>query len=163
MEWLFNFIQQSLSFLVPLTILLGVLIFVHEMGHFLVAKFYKVKVEVFSLGFGPKIFKFQRGDTTYCISLIPLGGYVKMFGDDPSASDAISDDQKHGSFLHKPVGQRIAIVLAGPLMNFFFAILVFFMVAIVGENMIRPIIGDVQEDSGCMGLWFPSWRCYSIC
>lgn len=147
MDWLFNFIQQSLSFLVPLTILLGVLIFVHEMGHFLVAKFYKVRVEIFSLGFGPKIFKFQRGDTTYCISLIPLGGYVKMFGDDPSASDAISDDQKHGSFLHKPVGQRIAIVLAGPLMNFFFAILVFFMVAIVGEDMIRPIVGDVQEDS----------------
>ena len=147
MDWLFNFIQQSLSFLVPLTILLGVLIFVHEMGHFLVAKFYKVRVEIFSLGFGPKIFKFQRGDTTYCISLIPLGGYVKMFGDDPSASDAISDEQKHGSFLHKPVGQRIAIVLAGPLMNFFFAILVFFMVAIVGEDMIRPIVGDVREDS----------------
>ena len=147
MDWLLNFIQQGLSFLVPLTILLGVLIFVHEMGHFLVAKFYKVKVEIFSLGFGPKIFKFQRGDTTYCVSLIPFGGYVKMFGDDLSTSNEISDDQKQGSFLHKPVGQRIAIVLAGPLMNFFFAILVFFVVAIVGENMIMPIVGDVQKDS----------------
>ena len=145
MDWLFNFIQAGLSFIVPFVILLGILIFVHEMGHFLVAKFYKVRVEIFSLGFGPKIFQFQRGDTNYCVSLIPLGGYVKMFGDDPSAE--VPESERHGSFLHKPVGQRIAIVLAGPLVNFFFAILIFFVIAIVGERMISPILGDVEMDS----------------
>ena len=145
MDWLLNFIQDSVSFLVPFIILLGILIFVHEMGHFLVAKFYKVKVETFSLGFGPKIFQFQRGDTNYCVSLIPLGGYVKMFGDDPSAE--VPENERHGSFLHKPVGQRIAIVLAGPLVNFFFAMFIFFIIAIVGEEMISPIVGDVEEDS----------------
>lgn len=149
MDWLLHFIQQGLSFLIPLIILLGLLIFVHEMGHFLVAKFYKVKVEVFSLGFGKKIFQFQRGETTYCVSLIPLGGYVKMFGDDPTLE--VSDEQKEGAFLHKPVGQRIAIVLAGPLMNFFFAILLFFGIAIVGEEMIRPVVGDVALNS-------PAWE-----
>ncbi len=145
MDWLFNVIQSGLSFLVPFIILLGVLIFVHEMGHFLVAKFYKVRVETFSLGFGPKIFQFQRGGTDYCVSLIPLGGYVKMFGDDPSIE--VPEDERHGSFLHKPVGQRIAIVLAGPLVNFFFAILIFFVIAIVGEQMISPVVGDVEQDS----------------
>ena len=152
MDWLLNFIQDSVSFLVPFIILLGVLIFVHEMGHFLVAKFYKVKVETFSLGFGPKIFQFQRGDTTYCVSLIPLGGYVKMFGDDPSVE--VPEEERYGSFLHKPVGQRIAIVLAGPLVNFFFAMFIFFVIAIVGENMISPIIGDVEKDSAAWTYGF---------
>ena len=73
------------SYVVPMVILLGLLIFVHELGHFLVAKYFKVRVEVFSLGFGKKLLSFRRGDTEYCISAVPLGGYVKMFGDDPSA------------------------------------------------------------------------------
>ena len=145
MDLLFNFVQQGLSFLVPMTILLGILIFVHEAGHFLVAKFYNVRVETFSLGFGKKIFQFKRGETTYCISIIPLGGYVKMFGDDPSMEVPL--DQREGAFLHKPVGQRIAVVLAGPLMNFFFAIFVFFIIALIGEQMIKPIVGDVKTQS----------------
>ncbi len=145
MDLLFNFVQQGLSFLVPMTILLGILIFVHEAGHFLVAKFYNVRVETFSLGFGKKIFQFKRGETTYCISIIPLGGYVKMFGDDPSMEVPL--DQREGAFLHKPVGQRIAVVLAGPLMNFFFAIFVFFIIALIGEQMIKPIVGDIKTQS----------------
>src|SRR3954466_2280080 len=112
MDSLITWLQGALSYAVPMIILLGLLIFVHELGHFLVAKFYKVRVEVFSLGFGPKIFKIKRGDTTYAVSAIPLGGYVKMFGDDPTAD--ISEDQKQHSFTHKPVGQRIGVVLAGP-------------------------------------------------
>ena len=156
MDWLLSFIQGSVSFLVPFIILLGILVFVHEMGHFLVAKFYKVKVETFSLGFGPKIFQFQRGETTYCVSLIPLGGYVKMFGDDPSTSDEVPEEERQGSFLHKPVGQRMAIVLAGPLVNLFFAALIFFVIAIVGEEMISPIVGDVEEESAAWAYGFRS-------
>ena len=82
-------------------ILLGLLIFVHELGHFLVAKYFKVRVEVFSLGFGKKIASFRRGDTEYCLSILPLGGYVKMYGEDPSAE--ISETDRQASFLHKPV------------------------------------------------------------
>jgi regulator of sigma E protease len=143
MDFILGYLQQGLSAIVPFVILLGLLIFVHELGHFAVAKWCGVRVEVFSLGFGKKILQFKRGDTTYAISLIPLGGYVKMFGDEMGAN--ISEDQKKFSFLHKPVSQRIAVVLAGPLMNFFFAILVFFCVALLGEEARSPVIGDLSQ------------------
>jgi regulator of sigma E protease len=141
METIFGFLGTGASAILPFIVLLGLLIFVHEMGHFLVAKFFGVRVEVFSLGFGKKILKYKKGDTTYCLSLIPLGGYVKMFGDDPNAPIAL-EEQKY-SFTHKPVSQRIGVVIAGPLMNFFFAILVLFVVALIGQNGRAPIIGDV--------------------
>jgi regulator of sigma E protease len=141
METIFGFLGTGASAILPFIVLLGLLIFVHEMGHFLVAKFFGVRVEVFSLGFGKKILKYKKGDTTYCLSLIPLGGYVKMFGDDPNAPIA-PEEQKY-SFTHKPVSQRIGVVIAGPLMNFFFAILVLFVVALIGQNGRAPIIGDV--------------------
>lgn len=137
---------------VPFVVLLGLLIFVHELGHFLVAKYFKVRVEVFSLGFGKKIFQFVRGHTTYCISLIPLGGYVKMFGDDPSAE--IPPEEEKEAFTRKPVGARIAIILAGPLMNFFFAILLFAVVALVGEKAIGPSVGDVKTSSHAAQVGF---------
>jgi regulator of sigma E protease len=111
------------------------------MGHFLVAKYFGVRVEVFSLGFGKKILSYKHGDTTYCISMIPLGGYVKMFGDDPNSP--IADEDKKFSFTHKPVFQRIGVVIAGPLMNFFFAILVLFIVALIGQQGRAPVVGDV--------------------
>src|SRR5580698_734743 len=99
METIINFFHQGVSSIVPFVVLLGVLIFVHELGHFLVAKFYGVRVETFSLGFGKRIFSYQKGDTAYCLSIIPLGGYVKMYGDDPNAE--IPLDQRPYSFLHK--------------------------------------------------------------
>lgn len=141
MDFILGYLQQGFSAIIPFVILLGLLIFVHELGHFAVAKWCGVRVEVFSLGFGKKILSFKRGDTTYAISLIPLGGYVKMFGDEVGAD--LPEDQKKYSFLHKPVSQRIAIVLAGPLMNFFFAIFVFFCVALIGEEARGPVLGDV--------------------
>ncbi|MES2965720.1 MAG: RIP metalloprotease RseP [Bdellovibrionota bacterium] len=137
--------QSVVDAFIPTIVLLGLLIFVHELGHFLVAKFFKVRVEVFSLGFGPKLFQFKRGDTVYALSLIPFGGYVKMYGDDPSA--VIDDAQKAVSFTHKPVSQRIAVVLAGPIMNFLFAILVFSIVALIGEQAIGPLVGDIAGET----------------
>lgn len=154
METIISWLQGALSYAVPMIILLGLLIFVHELGHFLVAKYYKVRVEVFSLGFGPKLFKFKRGDTVYAISAIPLGGYVKMFGDDPSAD--VTSDQKPHSFIHKPVGQRIAVVLAGPLMNLFFAVLLFAGVASVGEIALAPKLGDIEATTPAFTLGFRS-------
>lgn len=140
---IFEKIQSVLSYSVPTIVLLGFLIFVHELGHFLVAKYNKVRVETFSLGFGPKILKFVYGETTYCLSAIPLGGYVKMFGDDPTAT--IAEEDKQYSFTHKKLGQRVAVVLAGPLMNFFIAIILYTIMSINGEQMLPPVIGDLES------------------
>ncbi|WP_415061708.1 RIP metalloprotease RseP [Bdellovibrio sp.] len=142
---IFSYLHQGLSAIIPFVVLLGILIFVHELGHFLVARWCGVRVEVFSLGFGKKIFKFKKGDTTYALSLIPLGGYVKMFGE--QNGDGISEEDRKFSFTHKNVWQRIAIVLAGPIMNFLFAIVVFFAVALIGEDAKTPVAGDVPAAS----------------
>lgn len=142
------------SYAVPMIILLGLLIFVHELGHFLVAKYFKVRVEVFSLGFGKKLLSFRRGETEYCVAAIPLGGYVKMFGDDPSAE--VSEADRRGSFLHKPVGQRIAIVLAGPLMNLLFAFILYSVIAVMGEKAIYPGLGDIDPKSMAASVGFQS-------
>ena len=139
---LFNFMWFKV---VPFILLLGILVFVHELGHFLVARLNGVKVEVFSLGFGKKLFQFKRGDTVYALSLIPLGGYVKMFGEQPG--DSISDELKAVSFTHKHVLRRISIVLAGPLMNLFFAVFIFGVVATIGEDKRPAVIGDVSTIS----------------
>ncbi|AGH94349.1 zinc metalloprotease [Pseudobdellovibrio exovorus JSS] len=132
--------------ILPFIILLGILIFVHELGHFAVARMCGVRVEVFSLGFGKKIFSFRRGDTTYCISLIPLGGYVKMFGEQGSQEIKTEEDRKV-AYSYKNPWQRIAIVAAGPLMNFFFAAFVFALIAQMGEQTKAPVIEDVAAGS----------------
>jgi regulator of sigma E protease len=154
MDMIINYLHQGASAIIPFIILLGLLIFVHELGHFLVAKYFGVRVEVFSLGFGKKIFQYKRGDTNYCISLIPLGGYVKMFGDEVGAQ--LPESEKKFSFLNKPVYQRIGIVIAGPLMNFFFAILIFFVVALIGEEVRGPVLGDIKPDTEAYQTGFRS-------
>ncbi|PIE73978.1 MAG: RIP metalloprotease RseP [Deltaproteobacteria bacterium] len=106
-------------------LVLGVLIFVHECGHFFVAKLCRVRVLKFSLGFGPRLVGKTFGDTEYLLSAFPLGGYVKMFGETPDGEE-ISDEQRAGSFAHKTVFQRFAIVFAGPLFNILFCLLLFF-------------------------------------
>jgi regulator of sigma E protease len=102
--------------------IIGILIFVHELGHFLFAKLFKVKVETFSIGFGPVIKSFKKGETTYAISLLPIGGYVKMAGDEPSSYSGYPYE-----FLSKPNYQKILIVLAGPLFNIIFGFLAFYI------------------------------------
>lgn len=151
---IFSILHSGLSAIIPFIILLGILIFVHELGHFLVARWCGVRVEVFSLGFGKKIFKYKKGDTTYAISMIPLGGYVKMFGD--QNADQIPEEDRKVSFTHKNVYQRIAIVLAGPLMNFLFAVLVFFAIALMGEEAKTPVVGDVPATSPAYTAGFRS-------
>lgn len=145
MYYLATLLGQVYHTVIPFVILLGILIFVHELGHFLVARWCGVRVEVFSLGFGKKILKYQKGDTLYCISIIPLGGYVKMYGEQSDAE--IPEDQKSVSFTHKNVWQRIAIVLAGPFMNFFFAIFVFAFIAQIGEEARAPIVAEVAANT----------------
>lgn len=154
MDIVLSYIQEGFSGVFAFILLLGLLIFVHELGHFAVAKWCGVRVEVFSLGFGKKLFSFKRGDTTYCVSLIPLGGYVKMFGDEVGAQ--LPESEKKFSFTHKPVSRRIAIVLAGPLMNFFFAMVIFAIVAFMGEDVRSPIVGDLNPSSKAFQVGFRS-------
>ena len=154
MDLILGYFHQGLSAIVPFVVLLGVLIFIHELGHFLVARWCGVRVEVFSLGFGKKILKYQKGDTTYAVSIIPLGGYVKMFGDQPGAE--ISEEDKKHSFTHKNVWQRIAVVVAGPLMNFFFAILIFAVIAMTGEEGKKPVLGDIATGTAAYQAGFRS-------
>jgi regulator of sigma E protease len=109
--------------IVAAIIVLGFLILFHEMGHFLVAKRAGVRVLKFSIGFGPKLFGRRFGDTDYVVSAIPLGGFVKMVGEDPE--EEISEVDKPFSFNHKPLWKRTAIVLAGPVANLLLAFLAF--------------------------------------
>lgn len=154
METLLHYLSTGFYYIVPFVVLLGVLIFVHELGHFLVARWCGVKVEVFSLGFGKKILQYKHGDTNYCISMIPFGGYVKMFGEQPGEEIPVSD--RKVSFTHKTVWQRIAIVAAGPLMNFFFAIVVFMLISFLGEEAPVARLGDVGAETKAYTAGFRS-------
>jgi regulator of sigma E protease len=123
---------------------LGVLIFFHELGHFLVARVLGVGVERFSLGFGPKLIGKTIGITEYRISAIPLGGYVKMVGESPDSELDPSDIPI--SFTHKHVFKRILIVAAGPFFNILLALIIFFGIfQISGLLILKPGIGDVNE------------------
>lgn len=134
------------SSLFPFIVLLGILVFIHELGHFMVARFCGVRVEVFSLGFGKKILKWKKGDTVYCVSLFPLGGYVKMFGHE--YGQEVAKEDQPDSFLHKKLGQRMAIVLAGPLMNFFLAVFIFAVLSMaVGDRRVKPVVGELEPSS----------------
>ena len=127
---------------------LGVLIFVHELGHFLAARRLGIRVLTFSLGFGPKILKTTRGDTEYCISAIPLGGYVKMAGESP-------DDPRSGApdeFLSKTKWERFQVLIMGPVMNIVLAVVVLAIVLAQGAEMPAyldqpPVVGAVGADS----------------
>jgi regulator of sigma E protease len=135
--------------LISAIIVLGVLIFVHELGHFLVAKKAGVGVKVFSLGFGPRLAGFKRGETDYRLSAIPLGGFVRMVGENPGDEVAPEDEAK--SFAHKKVGWRLAIVAAGPLSNVAFALIVYFAVLLIwGMPTITTMVGGVLPDSPAM-------------
>jgi regulator of sigma E protease len=130
-------------------LVLGLLIFVHEFGHFIFAKLFGVRVLKFSLGFGPRIAGKVVGETEYVISAFPLGGFVKMFGENPDEQQVAEADRRV-SFAHKPVWQRFCIVLAGPVFNLLFSVVLFFLVfSIVGIP--TPIdttrIGKVNENS----------------
>jgi regulator of sigma E protease len=129
-------------------LVLGVLIFVHELGHFLLAKLFGVKVLKFSLGFGNKLFGRKWGETEYLISAFPLGGYVKMYGEG-SEEEVLAED-RHRSFAQKSVWQRFGIVFGGPLFNLLFAVLLFFcMFAIAGmpEPVESTRIGEINPGS----------------
>lgn len=135
---------------------LGPLVFFHELGHFFFARLFGVRVEVFSIGFGPKLFKFKKGDTEYAVSLIPLGGYVKMFGDDPLNKDAVPEEERQFSFTHKGKWARFWIVMGGPLANFIMAFCIFFSLFLIGEKIPEIRLGGVPSTSNIYEWGFRS-------
>ena len=127
---------------------LGVLVFVHELGHFMMARWHGVRVLVFSLGFGPMLLKMRRGDTEYALSAIPLGGYVKMAGENPDDPLTGGDDE----FLSKSKWQRFQILIMGPVMNLLLAVLLMWVVLLQGAEfpsyLDEPVvIGKIEADS----------------
>lgn len=140
---------------IPFLAIITVLVFVHELGHFWVARRNGVKVEIFSVGFGPEIFGWtDSSGTRWKFSAVPLGGYVKMFGEYDfdeeleEGAQPMTEEEKAISFHHKRVGQRTAIVAAGPIANFLFAIVALaLMFSIVGNPEHLPAVGDIEEGS----------------
>ena len=120
---------------------LGVLVFVHEFGHFIVAKLLRVRVEIFSIGFGKKLYGIKKGDTEYRVSLVPLGGYIKLSGDNPEEKR----DGQSWEFLSKTTGERAAIVAAGPAFNYFVAFLLFSLVFFLGMPNLTAKIGELKD------------------
>ena len=134
-----------MEYVIGFLVLIGVLIWFHELGHFLMAKLFGVKVEIFSIGFGPVLINKKLGETEYRISAIPLGGFVKLYGEE----DQIDDPR---SFSSKANWQKILIAFGGPLFNFILAILLFALLAFVGREVPKyiyekPVVGHVIENS----------------
>ncbi len=160
MEFFQNILQVpfgfTVDFILPFFVVLSVLVFVHEWGHFIVARMCGVRVDVFSIGFGRELFGFtDKKGTRWKFSLLPLGGYVKMFGDeDPSSTSVdeakrqkMTEADKKVAFYNKSVAARAAIVFAGPAINFLFAILLFAgLFAVAGQPHIPNIVGGIVEE-----------------
>ncbi|HYG69445.1 MAG TPA: RIP metalloprotease RseP, partial [Anaeromyxobacteraceae bacterium] len=130
-----------------IVLLLGGLIFVHELGHFVTAKLLGVKVVRFSIGFGMRLFGFHRGETEYRIALLPLGGYVKMAGDDPN--EELPPEDRGRGFLEQPPWKRLVIAFAGPAFNLAFPIAIYLALGISqnGEPVPGPVVGTVSPAS----------------
>lgn len=141
-------------------VLVGVLIFVHELGHFAMAKFFGVRVLRFSLGFGPRLFSFRLGETEYVVGALPIGGYVKMLGESPHDQVAPADFEK--SFQNKSILRRTMIVLAGPTMNLVFPLALFFVVALGDRRLPPPVVGTVIPGMPADGRLLPGDRVLAI-
>jgi regulator of sigma E protease len=162
----FNTLSHGLiGYVLPFLVVLTVIVFFHELGHFLVARWAGVRVLTFSLGFGPELAGFtDRRGTRWKISAIPLGGYVKFFGDDTEASTpsadtlaSMTDEERKGSFHHKKVGPRAAIVAAGPIANFLLAIVIFAsLYTFIGKPSMTARVDQVQANSAAAAAGFQS-------
>ena len=160
----FNTLGHGLiGYVIPFLFVLAIVVFFHELGHFLVARWAGVKVLTFSLGFGPELFGFNdRHGTRWKVSAVPLGGYVKFFGDDTEASTPsaellanMSEEERAGSFHHKKVGPRAAIVAAGPIANFLLAIVIFTgLFTFYGKPSMTARVDKVEAGSAAAAAGF---------
>lgn len=151
-----DFIASLAGYVIPFVVVLTIIVFIHELGHYWVARRCGVRVEVFSIGFGPELFGWNdKHDTRWKISAIPLGGYVKFFGDadatssaDNGAVAAMTAAERKVSFHHQRLRNRMAIVAAGPVANFIFAIFIYAaLFSLIGQPFTPPVVGDVVQGS----------------
>ncbi len=160
MAMLISYVTTVISFIItvitPFLFVLGVLVFFHELGHFLVAKKAGIRVERFSLGFPPKMFGFMIGETEYCISWIPFGGYVKLAGMSDIGYEEVRGDP--WEFMSKPIWMRMSVIAAGPLMNFLLAVLIFFAIlCFIGKTTYNTtVIGQIGWDSSAQSAGLKS-------
>jgi regulator of sigma E protease len=155
MDFLHDLVTEFPIYVIAFLAVITVVVFVHELGHFLVARAVGVRIEVFSIGFGKELFGFNdRHGTRWKFSLLPLGGYVKMFGEgeevveDDGTSRALTQTERNGSFFHKSLARRSAVVVAGPVANYIFAIAVLAILFIAyGQPFTAPVVGEVVPDS----------------
>ncbi len=142
-----DILHTALAFVVAIATLIAV----HEYGHFLAARKLGVRVEKFSIGFGPAIFSWRSkdGEVTYVIAAIPLGGYVKMFGEHPGQTDleGLTEEERKRAFNVQPVWSRALIAFAGPAFNFLFAILAYMLISWIGQQVMPAVVGDVYPAS----------------
>ncbi len=143
MEYIFSALR-----ILEVMVGIGLVIFVHELGHFLAAKAVGIRVERFSIGFPPRLFGFRRGETDYCIGMVPLGGYVKMAGEGPEEQLSAEDE---GAFSSKTVGQRSLVITAGVVMNMIFAVIGFLLAFKIGVLMNVPVVGAALPGSAADG------------
>lgn len=158
-----EFLASTVQYVIPFLLVLTVLIFVHEMGHFLLARWNGVKVEVFSIGFGKELWGFNdKHGTRWRFSVVPLGGYVKMFGEgdvitgvDDTEERPMTEGEQKVSFHHKRLSQRSAIVVAGPVANFLFAVLALWALnSAIGIPTMLSVVGEVIPDSAAQEAGF---------
>lgn len=150
-----DILLTSLHYIIPFIVVLSILVFVHEFGHFYVARVNGVKVDAFSIGFGPELFAFtDKKGTRWRFAIIPVGGYVKMFGDDDAASATqkslkhMTPAQRKVAFPAKTVKQRAAIVAAGPAANYLLGVLIFAVIfSVWGVSFSTPVVGEVLAKS----------------
>lgn len=160
MAWISHFLtmlaDKGYHYVLPFIVVLSLLVFVHEFGHYWVARRCGVKIDAFSIGFGPEIFGWtDRASTRWRVALIPMGGFVKMFGDadassrpDTEAAALMDPEARQVSFMHKKLWQKALIVSAGPAANFLFAIVVMTVLfATVGQPFTPPVIGNIVPGS----------------
>ena len=151
MEWLIN----AVYYVVPFVVVLGILVFVHELGHFAVARMCGVKVDVFSIGFGKELWGRRDKQGTYWkIAAVPLGGYCQFLGDDDASSagdgkaSELSEEEKKFTFQYQSPAKKLVIALAGPVSNYLFAILIFAGIFFfLGKINFPPVVGEVFENS----------------
>ena len=131
--------------IIAVIVLLGVLVVVHETGHYLVGRMCGIAVELFSIGFGPRLWTYKKNKTTYCLSIIPLGGFVKFYGSVPS--EEVPENIEGITFHEASPLKKLATIAAGPISNFFLAILIFMILGMVGIRQPAPIVGELLPGS----------------
>lgn len=145
--WTATLAELWLDYVWPILMLvfgLGLVIFCHELGHFLVAKMVGIRVERFALGFGPRLFGIKRGETDYCVNLLPLGGYVKMLGQEDFKPLEENEKPDPRSYMGKSVGARFAVISAGVIMNVILAAVLFIVVCLAGIRFLAPVVGGTE-------------------